>query len=63
MCGLFQEFTPKFVKKYLSLADQIVNAFQTFDTEVKNRQYPSDEHAYHIKGDVSEFEKMFKDFD
>ncbi len=63
MCGMFQEFTPKFVKKYLSLADRIVNAFQTFDAEVKNGRYPSDEHAYHIKGDVSEFEKIFKEFE
>jgi len=63
MCGMFQEFTPKFVKKYLRLAEQIINAFQTFDSEVKNHQYPSDEHAYHISGDVLEFEKMFKEFD
>lgn len=63
MCGLFQAFTPKFVKKYLNLADQVVNAFQAFDTEVKGRQYPGEEHAYHITGDIAEFEDMFKEFD
>jgi 3-methyl-2-oxobutanoate hydroxymethyltransferase len=63
MCGLFQAFTPKFVKRYLNLAGQVVNAFQTFDNEVKNGQYPSEEHAYHIKGEMSEFEEMFKEFD
>jgi hypothetical protein len=30
---------------------------------VKNRQCPSDEHAYRIKGDISEFEKIFKEFE
>jgi len=63
MLGLFQEFTPKFVKKYLDLADQITKAMQTFDDEVKNGQYPGEEHAYHIKGDIMAFEEMFKEFD
>ena len=63
MLGLFQEFTPKFVKKYLDLADQITKAMQTFDDEVKNGQYPGEEHAYHIKGDIKAFSEMFKEFD
>jgi hypothetical protein len=36
---------------------------QTFDDEVKNGQYPGEEHAYHIKGDIMAFEEMFKEFD
>jgi 3-methyl-2-oxobutanoate hydroxymethyltransferase len=63
MCGMFQKFTPKFVKKYLYLADQIIKAFQTFDDEVKQHTFPGEEHAYHIAGDIREFETMFKEFD
>jgi 3-methyl-2-oxobutanoate hydroxymethyltransferase len=63
MCGMFQQFTPKFVKKYLNLADQIVGAFQSFDADVKSGQYPTEEHAYHIKDDIAEFEKVFKEFE
>jgi 3-methyl-2-oxobutanoate hydroxymethyltransferase len=63
MLGLFQEFTPKFVKKYLELAGQITKAMQTFDDEVKSGKYPAEEHAYRLKGDIKPFEEMFKEFD
>lgn len=63
MLGLFQEFTPKFVKKYLDLADQITKAMQTFDDEVKSGKYPAEEHAYRLKGDFGPFEEMFREFD
>jgi 3-methyl-2-oxobutanoate hydroxymethyltransferase len=62
MLGLFQEFTPKFVKKYLDLGDQIAKAMQTFDDEVKSGAYPAEEHAYHIKDDMKDFEEMFREF-
>jgi 3-methyl-2-oxobutanoate hydroxymethyltransferase len=63
MLGLFQQFTPKFVKKYLDLGDQIVEAMQTFDDEVKSRAYPAEEHAYHIKDGIEAFEEMFTEFE
>jgi 3-methyl-2-oxobutanoate hydroxymethyltransferase len=63
MCGMFQEFTPKFAKKYLNLADQIISAFRTFDGEVKGHVFPAAEHEYHTRGEIAEFEKMFKEFD
>jgi 3-methyl-2-oxobutanoate hydroxymethyltransferase len=61
MCGMFQDFTPKFVKQYLDLAGPIINAFQKFDDEIKAHIYPAEEHAYHIKGDIKDFEVMFEE--
>ncbi len=63
MLGIFQEFTPKFVKRYLNLADQITKAMQTFDDEVKSGVYPAEEHAYHIKGEMKDFEELFREFE
>jgi 3-methyl-2-oxobutanoate hydroxymethyltransferase len=63
MLGLFKEFTPKFVKKYLNLGDQITKAMQTFADEVKSGKYPAEEHAYRLKGDIEPFQEMFKEFD
>jgi 3-methyl-2-oxobutanoate hydroxymethyltransferase len=44
--GIFQAFTPKFVKKYENLAEKIVNAFSSFATEVRSGEFPKDEHTY-----------------
>ncbi|MBL6664251.1 MAG: 3-methyl-2-oxobutanoate hydroxymethyltransferase [Rickettsiales bacterium] len=44
MLGLNQEFTPKFVKKFANLADQIHNAAKAYKQEVKSQQFPSSNH-------------------
>ncbi len=46
MLGLFEEFTPKFVKKYLSGAELIKEALATYANEVRNRTFPAEEHTY-----------------
>ena len=46
MLGLFEEFTPKFVKKYLNGAEMVKDAVQTYSDEVKNREFPDDMHTY-----------------
>jgi 3-methyl-2-oxobutanoate hydroxymethyltransferase len=60
--GMFQDFTPKFAKKYVNLADICINAFKEFDTEVKTSNFPKEEHVYHIKDKKEDFEEMFKEF-
>lgn len=44
--GIFQAFTPKFVKKYENLAEKTVTAFRTYIDEVRNEEFPIEEHAY-----------------
>ena len=46
MLGLFEEFTPKFVKKYLDGATLVKNAVREYAEEVQNRAFPAEEHTY-----------------
>ncbi len=46
MLGLFEAFTPKFVKKYANLAEEILKAMQTYVREVKESKFPEDRHTY-----------------
>lgn len=46
MLGLFEEFTPKFVKKYLQGATLVKESVQNYADEVKSRAFPSEEFTY-----------------
>jgi len=46
MLGLFEEFTPKFVKKYLDGATLVKNAVKEYADEVVNCEFPKEEHTY-----------------
>jgi len=46
MLGLFDRFTPRFVKQYRQIGKEIVDAFMEFKEEIKNGSFPSDEHAF-----------------
>ncbi|HOE58141.1 MAG TPA: 3-methyl-2-oxobutanoate hydroxymethyltransferase [Bacillota bacterium] len=63
MLGLFQAFTPKFVKKYADVAGVIINAFKEYVEDVKTEKFPEDKHVYHIKDSIEDFEKLFKEFE
>ena len=45
LLGLFDRFTPKFVKKYADLYTEMQRAFSEFITEVKTKTFPADEHT------------------
>lgn len=62
MLGKFQAFTPKFVKKYAKVAEVETNAFKEYIKDVKDRQFPTDEHVYHVIDSMEEFEKLFSEF-
>ncbi len=46
MLGLFEAFTPKFVKKYLDGASLVKEALQEYATEVQTKTFPTQEHTY-----------------
>jgi len=50
--GLFDRFTPKFVKKYANLAEVIGQALEQYKREVERGVYPGPEHTYHMKDEV-----------
>ncbi len=46
MLGLFDDFKPKFVKRYAHLKKEAIEAIKTYTKEVKEEQFPTDEHSY-----------------
>lgn len=56
--GIFQAFTPKFVKKYANLGEQILNAFKAYAEEVRERKFPGPEHGYSMaEGEISRLQE------
>jgi 3-methyl-2-oxobutanoate hydroxymethyltransferase len=46
MLGFFEEFTPKFVKKYIDGASLVKSALKSYSDEVKSKEFPQDIHTY-----------------
>jgi len=50
MVGLYDNFTPKFVKKYANVGETLTSAFTEYVKEVREGQFPVDaEHTYKMK--------------
>jgi len=56
MLGLFERFTPKFVKKYVNLSPLISEAIVKYKEEVLAQKFPAPEHTFAIKAE--ELEKI-----
>ncbi len=56
MLGLFNRYTPKFVKKYIDLSPLIAKALQEYKSEVTDEKFPAAEHSFSIKEE--ELEKL-----
>ena len=52
MVGMFEKFSPSFVKQYINLAPQIKDAVAAYHEEVKNGSFPDDEHSFKMQLDV-----------
>ena len=46
MLGLFDDFTPKFVKRYADLKNTVTGAAKEFIGEVKEKKFPTEEHSF-----------------
>lgn len=44
--GVFETFTPRFVKRYAGLADEMKRAFAQYAQEVRDGTFPGSEHVY-----------------
>jgi len=44
--GIFQEFKPKFVKRYANLREEALRALREFVTEVREGEFPTAEYSY-----------------
>lgn len=49
LVGMFEEFKPKFVKRYAELMPQIRDAIETYAAEVRERSFPGKEHTFQSK--------------
>jgi 3-methyl-2-oxobutanoate hydroxymethyltransferase len=49
LVGLFERFTPKFVKQYVNLSPQIKEALMQYKREVEEGAFPGPEHTFVMK--------------
>lgn len=49
LLGLFERYTPKFVKKYINLSPLILKALEQYKDEVVQGKFPDKEHSFGIK--------------
>lgn len=61
LLGLFDRFTPKFVKKYANLHAQMHTAFMDYVADVQHHQFPGTEHSHSIEdGEFRELLEMLE---
>jgi 3-methyl-2-oxobutanoate hydroxymethyltransferase len=59
LLGLFERFTPKFVKKYADLHAEMQRAFSEFIADVQTQAFPGPEHSIEMTDD--EWQQFLKD--
>jgi len=57
LLGVFQAFTPKFVKKYANLAEISTNALKEYVQDVRTLKFPTEDHCYRmVEGELRKLE-------
>ena len=46
MLGMIEEFKPRFVRKYMNLAQDMKEAFRRYISDVKENKFPTDDESY-----------------
>jgi len=46
LVGIYTGFKPKFVKRYATIRETIIEAVKKYRDEVKGRIFPDEEHSY-----------------
>jgi 3-methyl-2-oxobutanoate hydroxymethyltransferase len=58
LLGIFDGHTPRFVKRYAEVRRQMVEGVLAYTADVRNRQFPDDDHSYVIDPEeLAEFER------
>jgi 3-methyl-2-oxobutanoate hydroxymethyltransferase len=52
MVGLFDRFTPKFVKQYADVSEIILHALEEFSREVRKGSFPTQDHCFTLNDEV-----------
>jgi len=61
LLGLFDRFTPKFVKKYANFHLEMQRAFADYIEDVETKRFPAPEHT--VEMDDSEWDTLLKEID
>ena len=61
LLGLFDRFTPKFVKKYADFHHEMQRAFTDYIEDVETKRFPAQEHT--VEMDDREWDALLKDID
>jgi 3-methyl-2-oxobutanoate hydroxymethyltransferase len=59
LLGLFERFTPKFVKKYADFHNEMQKAFADYIEDVETKRFPAPEHSIEMKDE--EWEELAKE--
>jgi 3-methyl-2-oxobutanoate hydroxymethyltransferase len=59
MLGLFERYTPKFVKKYTDLSDIILKAIKEYKEDILKERFPQKEHSFLMKEE--ELKKIYEE--
>ena len=46
LIGMTKEFNPRFLRRYMNLHDEMINAISSFSTDVKNGDFPNENEQY-----------------
>ena len=61
LVGMFDRFTPKFVRRYAEVGETISLALRSFAEDVEDRRFPTDEHTYFIdESELREFHELLE---
>jgi 3-methyl-2-oxobutanoate hydroxymethyltransferase len=59
--GIFQAFTPKFVKKYADLGEQTLKALEAYGEDVRSGRFPERQHTYSmVEGEFAKLSARLK---
>ncbi len=62
MLGLNPRQTPKFVKKYADLGEEVTKAMRAYVQDVQQGHFPQEEHSFHLhEEEIQEFKKLYGD--
>jgi len=51
MLGMFNDFTPKFVKHFSNIGEEMSRAFRDYISEVRSGAFPDEEHSFKMKNE------------
>ena len=52
MLGMYKDISPKFVKKYAEMGNEIVEAVQAYSKDLNDKRFPEEKHAFQLEESI-----------